>query len=153
MKRLFCAVIPLLFLVIGLLNCAAAAAMPTALHPPKNGIIKVAFVLSEGAVAIDFAGPWDVFGNVMLPGEHKDMADSMPFELYTVGPSKAPIHTSGSRHVGIAIIPAYDFSDAPMPDLVRAWCLSRISSKVYLTSAEVNGVPSCHLTFGASWKV
>jgi hypothetical protein len=30
-----------------------------ALTPPKKGPIRVAFVLSEGATVIDFAGPWD----------------------------------------------------------------------------------------------
>ena len=60
------------------------------LTPPKNGPIKVAFVLSEGATVIDFTGPWEVF-------QDADVADvEVPFQLYTVAPSKAPIHTSGN---------------------------------------------------------
>src|SRR5437764_6117892 len=39
--------------------------------------IPVAFVISQGAVVIDFCGPWEVFRDVMLPsGDH-------PFRLYT----------------------------------------------------------------------
>jgi putative intracellular protease/amidase len=97
---------------------AFAADAPTHLTPPKSGTIKVAFVLSEGATMIDFAGPWEVFGNVMLDGHGDDMDASMPFELYTVAPSKAPIHTSGSRRPGMTVTPDYDFADAPTPDIV-----------------------------------
>ena len=42
----------------------------------------------------------------------------MPFVLYTVGSSTAPIHTSGRGHPGITIVPDYSFADAPTPDLV-----------------------------------
>lgn len=97
---------------------ALAAGGPATLTPPKSGTIKVAFVLSEGATVIDFAGPWEVFDNVMLPGHGDDMQASMPFDLYTVAPSKAPLHTSGSGHQGITIVPDYSFADAPTPDLV-----------------------------------
>jgi len=85
--------------------------------PPANGAIKVAFALSEQAEVIDFGGPWEVFSNVMLPG-FNEMQESMPFELYTVGPSQKLIHTSGNRHAGMAITPDYDFLNAPEPDLV-----------------------------------
>jgi transcriptional regulator GlxA family with amidase domain len=81
----------------------------TTLTAPKSGTIKVAFVLSEGATVIDFAGPWEVF---------QDTVSSTPFELYTVAPSKAPIHTSGNGRQGMTITPDYSFGDAPEPDLV-----------------------------------
>jgi putative intracellular protease/amidase len=98
---------------------AAFAADSTGhLTPPKHGTIKVAFVMSEGATVIDFAGPWEVFDNVMLDGHGDDMDASMPFELYTVAASTAPIHTSGSHHPGMTITPDYSFADAPMPDIV-----------------------------------
>jgi transcriptional regulator GlxA family with amidase domain len=80
-----------------------------ALTPPKNGPIKVAFVLSEGATVIDFTGPWEVF---------QDADVETPFELYTVAPSKAPIHTSGNGSHGLSITPDYTFADAPEPDLI-----------------------------------
>ena len=89
----------------------------TPLKPPAEGTIKVAFLLSEGATVIDFAGPWDVFETVML-GDDRQTAESHPFELYTVASSKAAIHTSGSHRPGMTIVPDYDFADAPLPDIV-----------------------------------
>ena len=97
---------------------AYAADAVTHLVPPKSGVIKVAFVLSEGATVIDFAGPWEVFADTMLSGTDKDMEARMPFELYTVAPSKTPIRTAGNRHPGMLITPDYSFGDAPEPDVV-----------------------------------
>lgn len=110
----------LITLVLMLAGVPAADAADAAVHltPPVSGTIKVAFVLSEGATMIDFAGPWEVFENVMLDGKGDDMDAAMPFELYTVAPSKAPIHTSGSRRPGMTVTPDYSFADAPMPDIV-----------------------------------
>jgi transcriptional regulator GlxA family with amidase domain len=79
------------------------------LTPPKNSAIKVAFVLSEGATVIDFTGPWEVFQDADVP---------IPFELYTVAPSRVPIRTSGNGRHGISITPDYTFADAPEPDLI-----------------------------------
>ena len=62
---------------------AATAALPPIrpklplLHP--SATIPVAFVISDGAVVIDVGGPWEVFGQVMVPGHHQH-----PFQLYTV---------------------------------------------------------------------
>jgi transcriptional regulator GlxA family with amidase domain len=81
----------------------------TALTPPTNGPIKVAFVLSEGATVIDFSGPWEVFQDADVP---------TPFELFTVAPSRTPIRTSGNGSHGISITPDYTFADAPEPDLI-----------------------------------
>jgi hypothetical protein len=36
--------------------------------PLTNGRHSVAFVLTEGATMIDFAGPWEVFQDVVLDG-------------------------------------------------------------------------------------
>ena len=69
------------------------------LTPPAQGSIPVAFLLSEGAVMIDFSGPWEVFQDVMIPGR----ADH-PFRLYTVAETTHPIHASG----GMSIIPDYN---------------------------------------------
>ena len=91
---------------------SAAATLPL----PHGNPIKVAFVLSPGATVVDFAGPWEVFQDVMLD-DHGDMV--MPFDLYTVAPSKDPIHTSGgSAPHGMSITPDYTFADAPEPDVV-----------------------------------
>ena len=85
--------------------------------PPRDRTIKVAFILSEGATLIDFAGPWDVFETVHL-GDDRKVEPARPFELFTVAPVKGPIHSSGANHAGMTIIPDYDFSDAPAPDIV-----------------------------------
>ena len=114
MKRLLAA----LSFALLVMPCAYGADTAARLTPPKTGSIKVAFVLSEGATVIDFAGPWEVFGNVMVDGRGDDMSSSMPFELYTVAPTKAPLHTSGSGRPGMTIVPDYSFADAPMPDIV-----------------------------------
>ncbi|HEV2111200.1 MAG TPA: DJ-1/PfpI family protein [Gammaproteobacteria bacterium] len=104
-------------LVALILPSANAADITSHIAPPKSGIIKVAFVLSEGATVIDFAGPWDVFETVVLHGEG-NAASSQPFRLYTVAPSKAPLHTSGGATPGMTVIPDYSFADAPTPDIV-----------------------------------
>jgi len=78
------------------------------LTPPADGEkIPVAFVLTEGATMIDFAGPWEVFQDV---GEEK----VMPFKLFTVSGSKNPIHTSG----GMTVTADYSFDDAPPARIV-----------------------------------
>ena len=43
-------------------------AVPNPLKPPAQGSIPVAFLISDGAVLIDFIGPWEVFGSVMIHG-------------------------------------------------------------------------------------
>jgi putative intracellular protease/amidase/YHS domain-containing protein len=82
------------------------------LKPPAKGPIPVAFVLSEGAVLIDFAGPWEVFQDATIPGASMD--DEMPFRLYTVAADTKPIRISG----GLQVVPDYAFADAPAPKLI-----------------------------------
>src|SRR2546423_2033263 len=48
------------------------------LKPPAHGTIPAAFLMSEGAVMIDFAGPWEAFREAMVPGRQDH-----PFHLYT----------------------------------------------------------------------
>jgi putative intracellular protease/amidase/YHS domain-containing protein len=79
------------------------------LKPPAQGSIPVAFLISEGAQMIDFAGPWEVFQDVMVPGR-----TDHPFRLYTVSESTSPIHTSG----GMKIVPDYSFENAPAPKVI-----------------------------------
>jgi putative intracellular protease/amidase/YHS domain-containing protein len=90
----------------------------TQLKPPVNGSIPVAFLISEGAQVIDFAGPWEVFQDVMIPGR----ADQ-PFRLYTVSETTSPIHTSG----GMKIVPDYTFENAPAPKVIVIPAQSRPS--------------------------
>src|SRR5882724_1606825 len=75
--------------------------------------ITVAFVLTDGAVMIDFAGPWEVFQDVMLP-RGTSMHDMHVFDLYTVSDSRKPIRTSK----GMQVIPDHTFDDAPQPNIV-----------------------------------
>jgi transcriptional regulator GlxA family with amidase domain len=83
--------------------------------PKMDDKIRVAFVLTEGAQMIDFAGPWETFQDVMLIPPGKTMKDmKTPFELYTVSGSRNPIHTTG----GMTVVPDYTFDDAPTPRIV-----------------------------------
>jgi transcriptional regulator GlxA family with amidase domain len=79
------------------------------LTAPKDGTIPVAFLLSEGAVLIDFAGPWEVFESVHIPG-----ANPHPFALYTVAETNAPIHAGGR----MTILPNYALVNAPQPKVL-----------------------------------
>jgi len=79
------------------------------LKPPVEGSIPVSFLVCDGAVVIDFAGPWEVFQDVMIPGRM-----GMPFQLYTVAESTKPIQASG----GMKIVPDYTLENAPAPKVL-----------------------------------
>jgi len=93
---------------------ANPASSNSKLVAPPTGKIKVAFVLTDMAVMIDFAGPWEVFQDVMVPSRGEKMDDQHVFELYTVSDNKNPIRASG----GMQIVPNYTFDDAPEAMLV-----------------------------------
>lgn len=84
------------------------------LKPPRSGRIPVAFVISDGAVMIDFAGPWEVFQDVWIPSRGRTMDEQMPFQLYTVAENMSPVTTSG----GMIIRPNYTFANAPSPKII-----------------------------------
>lgn len=84
------------------------------LKPPDEGSIPVAFVLSPGAVMIDFAGPWEVFQDAYVNGVMGQGMRMDLFRTYTVAESKDPIKASG----GMKIIPDYTFADAPAPKVI-----------------------------------
>ncbi|HKC16439.1 MAG TPA: DJ-1/PfpI family protein [Steroidobacteraceae bacterium] len=88
---------------------ATDPAPPVALIPPKSGPIPVAFLISNGAVVIDFCGPWEVFQDVPRIGPA-----SVGFKLFTVSESTAPLRASG----GMQIVPDYDFQNAPLPKIL-----------------------------------
>src|SRR5438093_13271365 len=81
----------------------------SSLKAPDNGQIPVAFLISDGAVVIDFCGPWEVFQDAMIPSSRE-----MPFRLYTVAETKKPIRTSG----GMQIVPDYTIQNAPPPKVI-----------------------------------
>lgn len=81
------------------------------LPAPANGRIPVAFLISEGAVVIDYSGPWEVFQDTEVPKEK----DNVPgFELYTVSDNMQPVMVSG----GMKVIPNYSFENAPAPKVI-----------------------------------
>ena len=88
---------------------AVAEPNPNPLKPPAQGSLPVAFLISDGAVVIDFCGPWEVFQDVDISGR----ADAA-FQLYTVAETREPIRASG----GIRIIPDYTFDTAPAPKVL-----------------------------------
>lgn len=104
------------FAVVMFALAAGTAAYAAALQPPDGRKIRVAVVLTEGAVVIDYAGPWEVFSNVHTGSGSMD--HQMPFDLYTVGRDRTPIHTAGVMKPGMTIVPDYGFADAPDPDIV-----------------------------------
>ena len=110
-----------------------AAAQPTThsepksikpLIPPPKGKILVAFLVSSEAQVIDFAGPWEVFQDVHVPSRGTTMDERMPFELFTVAESTAPIRATG----GLKIVPDHDFVSAPAPRLIVVPAQSQPSS-------------------------
>jgi len=78
------------------------------LTPPASGKIPVAFPISDGAVVIDFCGPWEVFQDA------SPMDGKGGFQLYTVAEKNASIETSG----GMKILPNYTFENAPRPKVI-----------------------------------
>ncbi len=84
------------------------------LTPPAKGSIPVAVAISEGVTVIDFAGPWEVFQDVMIPSRGASMEEQMPFQLFTVSESTEPVTGSG----GLKLVPDYTFKTSPMPKIV-----------------------------------
>lgn len=91
-------------------NAASGSAAPAPLQAPHAGSIPVAFLLSADAVVIDFAGPWEVFSNVSIPGGAADPV----FQLYTVAATRDPIKATG----GMTIVPEHTFDTAPQPKVI-----------------------------------
>ena len=102
-------------------NPNGAPTQATSLKPPDDGQILVAFLISDGAVVIDFCGPWEVFQDTMIPSSKE-----MPFRLYTVAETKKPIRTSG----GMQIVPDYTIQNAPPPKVIVIPAQSPPSSAV-----------------------
>jgi transcriptional regulator GlxA family with amidase domain/YHS domain-containing protein len=87
---------------------AATSGTVAALKAPGNGApVPVAFLISDGAVVIDFTGPWEVFQDAETPG-------SGGFQLFTVSATREPVRTSG----GLQIVPDYTFATAPPASIV-----------------------------------
>ncbi len=78
------------------------------LAPPAAGSIPVAFVVSKGAVVIDFCGPWEVFQDAGTA--HGESC----FEPYTVAETTDPVVASA----GLTILPSFTFQTAPSPKII-----------------------------------
>jgi transcriptional regulator GlxA family with amidase domain len=76
---------------------------------PLPGQRIVAFVVTDGATVIDFAGPWEVFQDTPLPGR-----DESAFLQFLVGPSAALVEATA----GMQLMPRYTFANAPRADVV-----------------------------------
>jgi transcriptional regulator GlxA family with amidase domain len=103
----FACLIGLTALWLGPHSALGAEANP--IQPPDKEQIPVAFLISDGAVVIDFCGPWEVFQDAMIPSRQ-----DMPFHLYTVAETNKPIRTSG----GMQIVPDYTIANAPAPKVI-----------------------------------
>jgi transcriptional regulator GlxA family with amidase domain len=84
------------------------------LTPPAKGKIPVAVTISEGVTVIDFAGPWEVFQDVMLMERGPNHDDHMAFELFTVSEKTEPLRGSA----GLQLVPDYTFETAPQPKVI-----------------------------------
>jgi transcriptional regulator GlxA family with amidase domain/YHS domain-containing protein len=112
-------------------NAAQESAPLNPLTPPANASIPVAFLISEGAVVIDFCGPWEVFQRVNIPGRNHDA-----FTLYTVAETAAPITAGG----GLKITPSYTIANAPAPKIIVIPAQSPASeaTKAWIRNATKN---------------
>ena len=94
---------------------AATSVRP--LKAPANGTINVAFIISQDTEAIDLAGPWEVFQDVMFTPEGGPWRGEgemvMPFNLYTVSDSLEPLAANG-----LILISSYTFDTAPKPQVI-----------------------------------
>jgi putative intracellular protease/amidase/YHS domain-containing protein len=91
------------------------------LSPPAHGRIPVAFLISDGAVMIDFTGPWEVFQDVSI-----STRPDAPFRLFTVAEAQKPIRASG----GMKILPDYGIANAPAPKVLIIPAQSKADEKV-----------------------
>jgi transcriptional regulator GlxA family with amidase domain len=96
------------------LGAAETSAGAGRLTPPAKGTIPVAFVMGPGATMIDFAGPWEVFQDVMVPERGASHDEQMPFRLFTVAETKETLRTSG----GMQVVPDHTVADVPQPRVI-----------------------------------
>jgi transcriptional regulator GlxA family with amidase domain len=95
-------------LAAGALRGAASAAAPRPKLLPGQRL--VAFAVTDMATVIDFAGPWEVFQDVPLPGHDGESA----FLLGMVGDDTSTVQATA----GMQLVPRYTFANAPRPDVV-----------------------------------
>lgn len=90
-------------------SVSAAASGQSTMRPlPRRELVRVAFMLGDGANVIDTAGPWEVFQDVMVGDHHH------PFQLYTVAAAGDEVRMTG----GLRVRPHHRFADAPQPHVI-----------------------------------
>jgi putative intracellular protease/amidase/YHS domain-containing protein len=102
-------------------SASEGGAVANPLTPPAQGSIPIAFLISDGAVMIDFTGPWEVFQDVSIATR-----SDAPFRLYTVAEWQKPVHASG----GMKILPDYGIANAPTPKVLVIPAQSKASENV-----------------------
>jgi transcriptional regulator GlxA family with amidase domain len=134
-------------------NAPASEQEARPLKPPAAGSINVAFLISEGSNVIDIAGPWEVFGDVMLKRDGKPWHESdgddmvMPFNVYTVSDSLKPVDANG-----LTIVPNYTFDNAPKPQIIviPAQAGRTAAQKAWLLANSANADVTMSVCTGAS---
>jgi len=127
------------------LSTLSFAESASKLTPPAKGKIPVAFAISEGVTVIDFAGPWEVFQDVMVDQRGSNHEDQMPFQLFTVS-EKTEVLTGSA---GLKLVPDFTFDNAPQPKVVvipaqrgsqalHAW-LKQVTPKTDVTMSVCTG--------------
>lgn len=111
------------------------------LVPPARGSIPVAYLISDGAVIIDFCGPWEVFLAPSIASRKEAL-----FVNYTVAETARPVRCGG----GMQVTPDFTYETAPLPRVVVIpaqsansqatldW-IRRVSSTADVTMSVCNG--------------
>jgi transcriptional regulator GlxA family with amidase domain len=93
------------------------AVTPAATQPLKadGAPMPVAFLMDEGITMIDFAGPWEVFQDVVDGNKQR-------FSVFSVASTSGQLQTtgrvSGSDMTGLKYTADYTFDDAPQPKVI-----------------------------------
>lgn len=97
---------------------------------PKDGKIKVAFVISPRANVIDLSGPWETFQDMTLP------SGEGPFQLCTIAETTEIVETTG----GMRIEPSYSFDALPfLPNILVVGAQSNQSEKFMKLLRDAQG--------------
>ena len=75
--------------------------------PAEEKPLRLAVLLFPGVEIIDYAGPWEVFGQTMV-------RDHPAFEVYSVAETSGPLATA----MGMSVNPKYTLAEAPVPDVI-----------------------------------
>jgi transcriptional regulator GlxA family with amidase domain len=143
------AVFPILFLATSLGVAFGQQPQTSSSQKPAKHMT-VAFVVSERFNMIDFAGPWEVFGDAAIVPKGKRWEEGERlFTRYTVSDSTQPLKSDGSG--GAMLVPAYAFADAPKPDIVVIGAQSSNSPALlsWLRKANAEGSTIMSVCIGA----